>query len=83
MKCKNCGNELKQGTTFCGQCGTKVESESVLIDAKQLLDKQPPKLPIQMIAMNSKMIGLGVFIIVALFCGILIFVNSYYYKYIQ
>lgn len=25
MKCNNCGNELKNGTTFCEYCGTKVE----------------------------------------------------------
>ena len=25
MKCKVCGNELKDGAKFCVKCGTKVE----------------------------------------------------------
>ena len=28
MFCKECGNELKDGSMFCGKCGTKVVSES-------------------------------------------------------
>lgn len=26
MFCKNCGNELKDGTSFCSECGAKVEN---------------------------------------------------------
>lgn len=29
MLCKNCGQPLKEGDLFCGECGTKVEKESV------------------------------------------------------
>ena len=28
MKCKNCGNEVTQGSKFCGKCGTKIENET-------------------------------------------------------
>lgn len=29
MFCKNCGKEMKEGTTFCPECGAKVESNTV------------------------------------------------------
>lgn len=28
MKCKNCGNELKEGSKFCSYCGTKLENSN-------------------------------------------------------
>lgn len=31
MYCKNCGEELKPGTNFCGKCGTKQDFKSVNI----------------------------------------------------
>ncbi len=27
MKCKNCGAEMHEGDTFCGECGIKIESQ--------------------------------------------------------
>ena len=29
MKCKVCGNELKDGAKFCVKCGTKVEVNKI------------------------------------------------------
>lgn len=30
MKCKKCGNELKEGEKFCGKCGTKVDEKIII-----------------------------------------------------
>ena len=32
MKCKNCGNEVTQGSKFCGKCGAKIEYEKKTAD---------------------------------------------------
>ena len=29
MFCKDCGKEMKDGTTLCPECGTKTESSNV------------------------------------------------------
>ena len=34
MYCKNCGKEIAEGTSFCGHCGTNVQSTGVKEDSK-------------------------------------------------
>lgn len=33
MKCKQCGNELKQGSSFCPVCGRKIEAIDIKLDS--------------------------------------------------
>ena len=37
MFCKDCGKEMKDGTTLCPECGTKTESSNV----KQVSNEMP------------------------------------------
>lgn len=39
MKCKNCGAILEEGTVFCPECGTRVESETTLQDVAKEVGK--------------------------------------------
>lgn len=42
MKCKNCGNELKENDVFCSVCGTKVEaSDFTAASTTTTADSQP------------------------------------------
>ena len=36
MFCKNCGNELPDGSKFCSKCGAAVQAESVVKKRKFL-----------------------------------------------
>jgi len=40
MICKNCGKELKEGSSFCGFCGTKVEIEEENTTPIEVVDEQ-------------------------------------------
>ncbi len=42
MFCKQCGNELKEGATFCGTCGTKVEVESTTAPVEETAVEETP-----------------------------------------
>lgn len=35
MKCKKCGNEIKEGNNFCTKCGTKIEKEKNIINEEK------------------------------------------------
>ncbi len=45
MKCKKCGNEIKEGNNFCTKCGTKIEKEKNIInEEKREVKKEDLKL---------------------------------------
>ena len=41
MNCKNCGAELNEGALFCGNCGMKIEQESLYREQAQPVYEEP------------------------------------------
>lgn len=49
MFCKNCGNQIDEGSKFCDKCGQSVESPNNIYNSPPTKNKQKKKLSIPMI----------------------------------
>ena len=68
MKCKKCGNEVKDGNLFCVNCGTYVEkdntNEKITKENDEIIKKSKSKLII-MIIIIIMVVGLGIGILLS------------------